>query len=354
MGALKKRFEQLWILDPGGFQLRHATKTILAILCALYWTNQQPAMVQLVAAVTTGFAMQGIVAKTGWARFGQVLVFDSLYFLSFFVGLVVRDAVYWSAFVLVGLGFLVNYVRRFRLETSTAPMGIWTLCFLATILPFPPTSSMHEHLYGVGVGLLVSSGVTILFFPENYSRLFVKNSNQFLRVLAQGMREVRAYLVFMDSEHGVFEQQSFMMSKVTLAQLMDANQTLQQQPIFAHHEQQIDVLVTHQYAIYNAYSLMLDAYQLLWGQRYVLSRARRLMLSRMMRDLERHIAASHMSDTYQVYSLTPLSVLTQFTEKFVRIRTRDQTLILALLNLKLSFSLLEQHLRAYIGSQHGT
>ena len=81
----------LWRMDPGQFLLKQGAKTILAILISLWLMRQEPLVSQLMAAVASGFSMQGVIAKTWLLRVLHVSLFIFGYTITFAVGLLVRD-----------------------------------------------------------------------------------------------------------------------------------------------------------------------------------------------------------------------------------------------------------------------
>lgn len=136
-----------WSMDPGHFQLKQSLKTILAILISLWLMRDEAMITKLMAGAAAGFSMQGVVARTWMMRITHVIFFMLINSVAFSLGLLVRESPVGTAITLVILGFLVNYIRRFGLENSLAPLMAWVLCFLATILPFQHTADAWNHTY---------------------------------------------------------------------------------------------------------------------------------------------------------------------------------------------------------------
>ena len=340
---MKKLRNYLWTIDPDYFYLKQACKTILAIVISLWIVRDETALTQLLAGIASGFSMEGVVAKNWSARLIRIVGFSAAYFSAFALGLIVRDSANWTAVTLVLLGFIVNYMRRFGLDNSTAPMKIWVLCLLATILPFKQTMEAWSHIYGLVVGLLVS--VVIMFvFTENYPRLFLKNANQFFKTLAQGMSEIRQYLLTPDLSEN-FLDLSFVHLKMTLRQLIDSNQLMEQSSVFQGKEKQINVILTHQYALFNAYSQMVDAYQTLWLSKHQISRPSVLALSKISKQFSRLLSGMNISIDYGVESDSSHIPLPGLAKQLGHTPLTDPALVMVLLNLKLSFDLLRQHIK---------
>ncbi len=321
-------------------------------MLSLLIATGEPALTKLIAGTASGFSMQSIDAKTWYARLVKVIGFGFVFFASFSLGLIVRDSVNWTAITLVAMGFIVNYMRRFGLENSVVPMRVWVLCFLATILPFAHADEAWEHVQGLMIGLSVT--VCIMFvFPDNYSRLFRTNSMRFFKTLAQGLREIRQYVLIPDL-HAKFDDLPFVHTKMTLMQLIDCNQTIEQSPIFAGEEKQISDILAHQYALHSAYSLMVDAYHRLWLCKYQISRSSTLILSQMNRLSANLLSEMIMRKDFTVYSESGRVSLPNLAKRLGRISPSDPILVMALLNLKLSFDLLDKHIEKLLQNSDET
>lgn len=341
----------LWNIDPGYFQLKQAVKTLVAILIALWFMRHETQLTQVMAAFAAGMSMQGIVATTWLSRFYQVLLFDSIYFGLFIVGLLIRDSQEWTAIVLVLLGFAVNYARRFGLQTSMAPMIAWMLCFVATILPFQSTTQALLHIYGLLAGLLIAAAVMMLVFPQNYRYLFVNNSNHIFKAISQGMLDVRRYLL-LGAQAADFETLPFAKIKTNLNHLLDSNQTIEENCELDDQKKVDDVLI-HLYVLVNAYLMMLEAYRALHAKAYPLSRAGRCCLSRISKQFAHLLACVRMRGNFAVTGRSVKVDLSMLAEKFNELDLRDPALVIALLHLKLSFTLINRHVCELIrGDDH--
>src|SRR5688500_5111814 len=111
-----------WRIDPGYFTLKLALKTVLALFVSLYLVRNDAFITKLFASYTAVIAMQGIDAKVWRYRVLHILIFDLLFCLSFSLGFLVAKSHLASAIILACLGFGINYIRRFNLERSIAPM----------------------------------------------------------------------------------------------------------------------------------------------------------------------------------------------------------------------------------------
>ncbi len=340
-----KRFASfLWGIDPGYFRLKHAIKTVLAILLALWWVQDEHLYSILLAGIACGFSMQGIVAKPLRSRFIQVLIFHSFYFSAFMLGLWVRDSADWTGLVLVLLGFAVNYGRRFDLQHSMAPMMAWSICFLATILPFGDTSQAYDNIYGFVVGLIVSAIFILLIFPDNYANLYVRNSNRIFRMLGYGMNQMRRYLIQYNKQFE-FRRTPFANFKTDLLRLLDSNQMIEQSEIFGEQQRYVNFILIHEYALCNAFFMITDALQVLWQHDQRLPYRTRVALNHLCRQFNRLFKSVSMKTDYTVHAHHHLIAMQRFTERLSQKPATDPQVVICLLNLKLGFVLLNQHLK---------
>ena len=331
--------QKLWNIDPGYFRLKHAAKTIVAILITLWLMRNEALPFQLMSGIVSGFSMQGVVEKTGFLRVIQIVVLNVAYFLSFILGLAVRDSVDGTAITLVILGFVVNYLRRFGLQTSMAPMMAWSLCFFATTLPFASTGVVWDHSYAVVTALVVSALVNALIFPENYQRLFVVNSNRLFHALSQGMHEIRRHLVRSD-QMDVFESSVFVGIAEAMSHLLESNQAMEEDEFFVRTCPHAGDILLQQYALVHAYMMMLDTYRTL--NHTLLSSEERLALSELYRQFEHVFASMDMRKDYEVLSNNAWVSLAFLGKKLTRPPAPES--IIVLLNLKLGFNLFNRHI----------
>ncbi|MCE3043660.1 hypothetical protein [Legionella sp. 16cNR16C] len=352
MTPIRKLRLFLWGVDPGYFRLKHALKTVMAILITLTLSIKEPLFGKLMAGIACGFSLQGIIAKSFALRVIQVIVFDLVYFMVFILGLKVRDSHNMTALVLIGLGFAVNYCRRFGLQNSMAPMMAWILCFFATILPFDTPDAAWMHLHALIIGLLVAALVAIFIFPENYPKLYIKNSNRLFKLLARGMREIRYYLVKRDVIQS-FEKLSFVRLKHNMNHLLDSNQTIEQSDVFDSYQSTVSEILVHQYAFVSAYTMMVEAYHVIKIYDYQLPRSVRLSLVVINRRLAALFDAVRMRKDFVIrYERVKVS-LRQLDESMSHELLTEPTLVMALLNLKLTFNLLNQHMAELVRIQDG-
>lgn len=332
------KLQTLWNIDPGHFRLKHAVKTIFAILITLWLVRNEAVPFKLLAGIVSGFSMQGVVAKAYSSRIIQIIVLDLAYFLAFSLGLLVHGSEIGSAVVLVIVGFFANYARRFGLQHSVAPMMGWSLCFFATILPFEH-DAIWVQVYGLVVALIVAGFVNGLVFPENYPRLFVANSNRLFQVLGQGMHELRRYVLGVHSDDMppsiVFEGLT-----TTLTRLLESNQAMDESEVFSSDSTRVNTILLQQYALVHTYVMIIDSYRILYQHNHQLSKPARIGLSLMYKQFEKMFASMNMLPDYTVTSMiggVSLAKRLSYTPP------TEPALIIVLLNLMLSFNLFNRH-----------
>lgn len=330
-----------WHIDPGYFNLKQAVKTILAILLALWVVRDEQIVTKVIAGVVSGTSMQGVVAASLVSRIMHIVVFDALYFTALVLGYAVRGSPNWTAILLVLWGFFVNYIRRFGLDKSKAPLMAWTLCFLATIVPIHENIRLNELVYGIFVGFVVSALIIICIFPENYSRLFINNSNRFFQSLAQGLEEMRSYAWTLNEK--TFTNLPLVSRCGNLEKLLNNNQVIQQSIVFNEAQKKISHILMHQYALLNAYSLMVELYRTLWACHRPLSHEAVLAINFISDEFIRLFSTTKVSNNYTVSTECPIVFLPNLAEKLGKVPLNQPAIIMALLNFKLSFDLLNQH-----------
>ncbi|WP_133127503.1 hypothetical protein [Legionella nagasakiensis] len=334
----------LWNIDPGYFNLKQALKTVLAIVISVWIVRDEGMLTSMLAGIAGGIAVQGVVAETWILKLFHVVIFDLIYFTVFAIGLMVRDSTGWTALTLVVLGFLANYIRRFGLENSMAPMMGWTLCFLATILPFSSASEAWTHLYGLFVGFGVSAIIILFIFPENYPRLFVKNSNRFFQTLSSGMADVRRCLLLSGRKMLYFTDLPSTSIKKTLMQLVNTNQAIQFRSKITSEEKQLSHIVLHQYALMHAYILLMDAYHALEVQQHKMSRPSQLAVSMACKQFVKLLSRIQVHADFTVSVDSSFYGFPELAKKLGRVPSVDPSIIMLLLNIKLSFELMSQHI----------
>lgn len=339
------KLHYLWSIDPGYFHLKRATKTVVGILITLCLVRKEDLLTQMMACLATGFSMQGIVAKAFSSRVKQVLVLDITYFVVFNLGLLVRESLGLRALLLVVVGFFANYMRRFGLQNSVAPMMGWTICFFATTLPFSSAIDAWQHIDALALGLSISALMILLIFPEDYPKLFISNTNRLFVLMAEGMHALRRENLVMN-QHQLNDASLGNIAK-QLTKILESNQAIEQSNVFADEALNTSNLLIHQYALVHVFNMILDAYRILNRHEQQLSPSIRLMLNRKYKQFELMLCALCMQEDGFVYSDHPKPV-SFFNIQSLSSELTNPVMILVILNLKLSFILFEKHMRLLV------
>lgn len=342
------KLQKLWDIDPGYFHLKHAFKTILAIIITLVLTSHEALFIKLIAGLTAGFSMQGVIASTPRSRLVQIIILDMAYFAAFIAGLIVRESHFFSAITLIILGFAMNYARKFGLQTSSAPLKIWTLCFLATVIPFNDVHAVWNHLHIVLFALIISACINSIVFPVNYPELFISNTNKLLRHMAKGLLEIRSYL---SGSHSILSAQvRFNETTKQLQHLLEINQTIEQKKDI--NQQNLSEALFIQHALVHIFSLMTDAFRILNKYEQEFPKSFSPELKTVFKQFTRWFAAMKMEQNYKIrvkhHELPNLPI----TINLQHLNTDQPTIILVLLNLKLSVNLLNQVLIKLFKDRH--
>ncbi|KTD32696.1 hypothetical protein [Legionella israelensis] len=352
MNKLHRFLALLWNMDPGYIQLKRATKTVVAIIISLWITSDHSRNAMLVAAIGSGISMQGIIAKAFWQRIGQLILFDVCYFFAFILGLLVKNSPHLTALTLVFLGFTVNYIRKFNLQKSIAPMMFWLLCFFATILPFSHSMQHWEVLQGLIIGLAVSALVFLLVFPENYCRLFILNANRIFESLAIGLSDLREQLIRKTAPRN-FENTLAFQQKELLTHLLESNQAIIDN-LNVDDKSPMNQSFLHQYTLISAYEIILDAYQSIWSEKKALPRYLLIAFSIINKNFAKVCQSTRMKKDYCIHIKHPLFSLEKWTDKVNISPLKDPNLIMLLLHLKLGFHLLNKQLTKLLLQKHET
>lgn len=337
MGILRRVKTTVWIFDPGYLNLKQALKAILSILMVLYVLRKESFLIIVLSALVTGMALQGVVAKKWTAKLIQALLFDALYFAMTTLGFLIRHHPHWVTVILVLLGFLLNYLRRFGLEKSMMPISAWVLCFIPTIYPFNTVDSFWPYGQGVLLGLLISLVVLLFIFPDNERRVFIKNANLLFENLAQGLQEMR-FALLQGLEQKKFADFPFVARKTKLDKLMDANLGMQTWDSLSPNDP-LPRLLRQQYALVHAYAFLLQIFYGLWQSQPVLARSTKLALCYMSKKMAQQFSNAYVNEKGDVLNRGGPLLLS----RNLNLVSTDPQLVMILINFKLSFDLLLKH-----------
>ncbi|HAT8180320.1 TPA: hypothetical protein JA361_12880 [Legionella pneumophila] len=246
--------------SPGIVQLEQASKTILAILTTLFLLKNETLGLKLLAAICCGISIQTVSASNLLSRLYQILIFDTLFTLVFYLGFLVKNSEILMIFFLTGLGFIVNYCRTFGLEKSPAPFMIWLLGFIATLLPSQDFSSYATPLWAFLYGFSVSVPFVLFVFPSTDSiRLYQKNNRKLIQLLARGMKQFikqNSYKSWLKID----DRLSYQRAEKQMYLLLSLNQQIISLNHFDVHKKQKTQTQIHYYALVSAYTMFIHSF----------------------------------------------------------------------------------------------
>jgi hypothetical protein len=234
-----------------------------------------------------------------------------------------------------------------------APFMFWMVCFMATVLPFQSSSQAMRNFYSLLVGLAVSASVLLFIFPKNYSRLFISNTNRITQLLGKGMEEVRRYLL---KQRGInnFDDLPFVKIVGSLNQMLSSNQGIEDNGIFHEQQKIIDNSLIHFYVLVNAYTMMLESYRVIHKRSFSLSRSTIYRLSIMSKAFSRLYYSIKINSEFSFEYTEQQINLPLMSKIFEGESLTEPALIIALMNLNLSFNLMNYHIKELAGIKHGT
>lgn len=335
-----------WQIDPGYFRLKLALKTVLAILISLWWTRDQVMITQLMAATASGFSMQGVVARDFNRRIVQVIIFSFSYFAAFMLGLWARDVLLKTNLVLIGMAFVVNYCRRFNLRYSIAPMMVWMLCFVATILPFPSKAVAISHLDGLVKGLTVSAAVLLLVWPENYKRLFRQNSMMYFIILRDNYRTCARWLAMIMTKGDLLPVKSM---RDDLANLLESNRILETSQSLTRNNPKMLNATAQQHALKQAFFLLTEALLSIQRKRELLPKPVIPLLVDLLYQTARLFDHLDMDKRLQLTGNVDKRIsLSKLNQRLAELDISEPQSVMILMNIKMSIQLINQHIQRWV------
>lgn len=335
-----------WQIDPGYFRLKLAFKTMLAIFISLWWTRDQVMITQLMAATASGFSMQGVVAKDFYRRIIQVFVFSISYFLAFMIGLWARDTTLHTSLVLIGMAFVVNYCRRFNLRYSIAPMMVWMLCFLATVLPFPSRAVAISHIDGLIKGLIVSASVLLLVWPENYKRLFCQNSIFYFSILRDNYRICARWLSTILINGEVLPVKTM---REELTSPLESNRTLEASQTLSRNNPRMLNATSQQHAFNQAFFLLTEALLSMQRKKELIPLPLVPLLVDLLYQTARLFDNLSMDKNLRLTGDIDQRIsVNKLNQRISELDITEPQIVMGLMNIKMSIQLINQHIQQWI------
>jgi hypothetical protein len=336
--------QNLWQVDPGCFRLIHAVKTLIAISICLWIYSDASLLEKLFAGVASGFSIQGIDASTRKMQIVQIILSALAYSVTFLLGIFVSFSGMLTTITLMLLGFSVIYVRRFGPLFTYGPMLAWVFCFLATILPIESFSQGLNNIDGLIAGLIIAAFIYLFILPENHINLLLKNSQLFYQELAQGLLLAKKS-IHLNINQADFDKQFFSNSKNNLLNLTSINQSINQYLLTSSIERNASRLITSQYTMLKAYSMLVEAFHGLLKSEKKIPDSIHHPLAILLDTLSKTLSKVQFNSNLECMGL-PLELEAYFDKLnhvLTNIHLDDNQLIIALLNMKLSLRLLNKN-----------
>lgn len=168
-----------WEKDPDFFRIKHATRTVVAVIIATLLFYRSNIIAQVYAGIAAGFSIQGITGEKWQDKLILIICADICYYLAITLGTLVNQNIYLEGITLTLLAFIVLYVRRFGDRFTFFPIQIWVFCFFGVIFPVTSMHFFFRNSIALVVGFIVALFCYFVLFPENLFKSFHKNLPKF-------------------------------------------------------------------------------------------------------------------------------------------------------------------------------
>lgn len=170
---------KLLIYDPGFIYLKHAFKTLLAVILSVAIFFDYDSTVQTYAGMAAAYSMQGIIGETLKQQIKSILIAGGVYLATFFLGDLVHPYPLLAGFMMMVFAFVAMYVRRFGQRYMLMPIFAWTFLYFATVFANGDVADMNTSALGMVVGLLISAAIYLWLWPDNKTQRFAENFTGF-------------------------------------------------------------------------------------------------------------------------------------------------------------------------------
>lgn len=157
--------------DAGLSQLKHAAKTVLALVIALEVCRWMEPRGTLYAGLSAGFLMQSTAGSARRIRQISMASMGAASTLAVAVGSLLASNIWAKEALLVGAAFAAFYVRRFIPGKAMFPIFAFVLMLLATVQP-GGTGRALTMMTAVAVGFASAYLVFFYVLPDGTTRAF--------------------------------------------------------------------------------------------------------------------------------------------------------------------------------------
>ncbi|MDQ6676312.1 MAG: hypothetical protein M3Z09_03350 [Acidobacteriota bacterium] len=165
--------------DPGLSQLKHAAKTVLALVIALEVCRWMEPRGTLYAGLSAGFLMQSTAGSARRTRQISMASMGAASTLAVAIGSLLASSAWAKEALLVAAAFAAFYVRRFIPGKAMFPVFAFVLMLLATLQP-GGTGRAATMMTAVAVGFASAYIVFFYVLPDGTTRAFRHAADLFL------------------------------------------------------------------------------------------------------------------------------------------------------------------------------
>ncbi len=341
-------WKKYWQYDPGLFRLKHAAKTVLAVLLAVAVFSKFGMITRVTAGIAAGFSIQGVVGETTKNKLISLVIADICFLGAYLIGASVRPYPLLSGIFLTLLAFFVMYVRRFGPRFSTFPLLVWAVGFLATVLSSPNDTNLILHGIAMIIGFLISGGILLAVFPENKRYLFYDNIAIFLSHYADVFSWLKQQTQFIQKPQA-FSAQTHV-KKSELLHLMQLNETIASITVTLSpgRQNRLNKLVVWQFSLTKALAIIFEGFETLHRESKILPKNASAQLNALMTWLTRYINSIAINKNTDTIEFKPIhngeALLRQFREDLKACMTVASENNIALLNIYLGFRMIFRNL----------
>lgn len=263
--TLQNLSKKLWEEDPGYFRIKQSVKTILAIAIISLITIAMPMPVMFFSAITVGFSIQAITGDTQKQQIKFILTAFPLYFICFILGRVTESNQLYSSVLLVFLGFIAIYLKKYGSTFDLAPIIGWAFAFLGIILP-PEQQIEWQILASMIVGFSIA-GLTYLFiFPVKKIELYYVNVTKFFKEYCFMLHWLAHVLIHKTTFKDFQEKKIAYKNYIFHLMIVNGEIARNQSDATAIDAERINLIYSKQYALAKVISMIIEGFESLIEQ----------------------------------------------------------------------------------------
>lgn len=329
-----------WEKDPDFFRIKHATRTVVAVIIATLLFHRSNIIAQVYAGIAAGFSIQGIMGERWQEKLILLVCADICYYLAITLGSLVNQNIYLEGITLTLLAFFALYVRRFGDRFTIFPIQIWVFCFFGVIFPVTSMHFFFRNSIALVVGFIVALFCYFVLFPENQFKSFHKNLSKFFSSYALSLQWLKNSLqVKIDFKEFSRQIEKYKWHDLNL---MRANQTILETFTNTEHPKTkyLTNLYIIQFSIMKALTMIIESFERMSRENINLSETALKKLNELFEQFI--ILLSCIQDKTFIDNAN--NELQSFREYLSTCELTNNTKIVILLNIHLGFQLLLKNL----------